>query len=139
MQDNHCRVIVASSDPSARLPITRRTGRAPDPNAPCLADIAVKYGANPVLPAPHRKWVNMSYRVRGGRLGTGLIEIHANGRFIARITGSIGYDHAKGPNQYFKFGIYRNLAPGMSIARFADFRRTGRKPMEFGQSAKLTP
>ena len=139
VQDNDCRVIVASSDANAQLPLTRTTGPVSEPAAPCQTDIAVEYGASSVLPKPLRKWVNMNYRVRGSRSGNGLVEIYANGRFIARVTGSIGYDRAEGPNQYFKFGIYRDSMPGRSIARLANFQRAGKKPVEFSRNARLAP
>jgi hypothetical protein len=64
----------------------------------------------------------MTYRVRGGRRGQGLVEIWANGRFIARAAGSIGYSQAAGPRQYFKFGIYRDAAPGPAIVNFDNFK-----------------
>ncbi len=129
VQDNNCRVVVASSAGLDRpLPFTRytgaRKGSAAKTGRPCRSDIKVEYSANPTLPNPNRNWVDMSYRVRGGRNGTGLIEIWADGRFIARVTGSIGYDYSSGPKQYFKFGIYRAPVPGASTARIDRFRRS---------------
>ncbi len=91
--------------------------------------------SNPVMPHPFARWVDMSYRVRGGRGGKGLVEIWANGRFIAKVTGSIGYDEAAGPNQYFKFGIYRRLVSGVTILRLDNFRRSSSTPRFVGQRA----
>ena len=65
----------------------------------------------------------MLYRVRGGRNGRGLIEIWANGTFIARVQGSIGYDDAMGPTQYFKIGHYRDPIAAATTLYFDDFRR----------------
>ncbi|MCP5080808.1 MAG: hypothetical protein GY948_03840 [Alphaproteobacteria bacterium] len=134
VQDNSCRVIVASSQGLGRkLPATRLTGHEARQLAKnsksCASDIKVQYSSNATLPNPYEKWVDMAYRVRGGRNGTGLIEIWANGRFIARVTGSIGYDYASGPHQYFKFGIYRAPMPGTSVARMDRFMRTGSMSM----------
>ena len=126
VQDNSCRVIVASSEGfGQKLPLTRQVGHAAQKGRPCSSDIKVHHSANATLPSPYGKWVDMAYRVRGGRNGTGLVEIWANGRFIARVTGSIGYDFASGPDQYFKFGIYRAPMPGSSVVRMDRFRRTG--------------
>ena len=131
VQDRNCRVVVASSKPSgARLPMTRKTDGltqrvAPQPgtSTSCQTDIRVEYAADATLPDPRRGWVRMSYRVRGGRNGDGLIEINANGRFIARVTGSIGDDDVAGPNQYFKYGIYREFTRGTSTAYMDNFSR----------------
>jgi hypothetical protein len=65
----------------------------------------------------------MIYHVVGGRDGTGLVEVWANGRFIVRATGLIGYDDAGGPDQYFKFGIYRNVLASSAVAYLDNFRR----------------
>lgn len=126
VQDNNCRVIVASSeDLGKKLPVAHQTGKQAGRRAACASDIKVEYSANPTLPDPFGNWVDMSYRVRGGRNGTGLVEIWADGRFIARVKGSIGYDHMSGPQQYFKFGIYRSPVPGASVVRLDRFRRSG--------------
>jgi len=66
----------------------------------------------------------MTYHIRGGRNGSGLIEIWANENFIARVTGSIGNNNVDGPMQYFKFGIYRDVMQGTGIAHLDNFKRT---------------
>ncbi|MCW2306136.1 polysaccharide lyase [Rhodobium gokarnense] len=86
----------------------------------------------PRLPDPAKGWVDMRYRVKGGRDGTGLIEVWANGRFIVRVTGKIGNDVFKGPTQYFKIGHYRNVdVPrnrfGHGTFHFDRFRRGPRR------------
>lgn len=129
VQDNDCRVTVASSEPlDHALPFSTQLAHGTSGGNTCSTDITIEHGTNPVLPDATKNWVHMRYRIRGGRNGTGLVKIYANGRFIARVTGSIGYDEAVGPNQYFKFGIYRNPEPGTSIARFDNFRRAATKP-----------
>ena len=111
--------------PKAARPAERssRVFPAPGTKPGCATDIKVEYGQNARLPNPWTNWVDMTYRVRGDRNGNGLIEIWANDRFIARVTGSIGRDEVGGPNQYFKFGIYREFTRGSSTAYFDNFAR----------------
>ncbi|MTI17585.1 hypothetical protein E1162_10075 [Rhodobacteraceae bacterium RKSG542] len=71
-------------------------------------DVKIEISANPNLPDPSKGWVDMRYRIKGDRKGGALIEIWANGNFIARVTGSVGNDDFTGPTQYFKFGHYRD-------------------------------
>ncbi|QUS57578.1 heparin lyase I family protein [Pseudovibrio brasiliensis] len=70
--------------------------------------IKIELSDDPVLPDPTDGWVDMRYRVKGSRVGQGIIEIWANDRFIARVTGYIGNDEFAGNTQYFKFGHYRD-------------------------------
>ncbi|KZL02525.1 MULTISPECIES: heparin lyase I family protein [unclassified Pseudovibrio] len=70
--------------------------------------IQIELSDDPVLPDPTTGWVDMRYRVKGSRVGQGIIEIWANNRFIARVTGYIGNDEFAGKTQYFKFGHYRD-------------------------------
>lgn len=132
-------MVVASSDASAQnLPATKQNNAnnarifpvAGAKNS-CETDIRVQHSATPILPDPYRGWVDMNYRVRGGRNGKGLIEIWANGRFIARVTGSIGDSVTAGPYQYFKFGIYRNFTPGSATAYLDNFTRIRSMPTTY--------
>lgn len=84
---------------------------------------------DPRLPDPSRDWVHMRYRVKGGRDGTGLIEVWANDRFIVRVVGKIGSDVFEGPTQYFKFGHYRDVEAGFgwSTVYFDRFKRGTRR------------
>ena len=79
----------------------------------CAPDLKVQYGRNPVLATPAGEWVEMRYRVQAGRDGNAFIEIHQDGRFIARITGKIGYDPdpLSPPMTKFKIGQYRDYIP----------------------------
>ncbi len=70
--------------------------------------IQIELSDDPALPDPTTGWVDMRYRVKGSRVGQGIIEIWANNRFIARVTGYIGNDDFSGNTQYFKFGHYRD-------------------------------
>ena len=115
VQDGPCRKLIA------RAP--GNTGEMPEGLlGGCHADIEVEPapGTNP-LPDPFESWVDMLYRVRGGLDGKGVIEVWANGEFIARATGSIG--HEQGDEDYFKFGIYRRCTLGEVVAHFDNFRR----------------
>lgn len=86
-------------------------------------DLKIEYGPNPVLPDPAEDWVSLVYHVRGGLNGTGLIEVFANGQFIARATGTIGVENMAGPTQYFKIGHNRHLMPGTATLFLDDFAR----------------
>ncbi len=132
VQDNDCRVIVAQTDghPDGLHAHRGNLGYASlaflsDPNLyDCETDVRIEHGeALSVLPDPYGQWVDMLYRVRGGRDGRGLIEIWANGAFIARVTGSLGYDEAEGPTQYFKIGHYRDPLAAATTLYVDDFRR----------------
>ena len=86
-------------------------------------DVKLVYGDNPVLPDPRKHWVDMVYHIKGGLNGDGLLEVYADGRFIARATGTIGLKQAGGPNQYFRFGHHRAPMPGTATVYIDDFRR----------------
>ncbi|MFS8054217.1 heparin lyase I family protein [Rhizobium sp. BR 317] len=79
----------------------------------CTPDLKVEYGRDPILSTPAGKWVEMRYRVQAGRDGKAFIEIHQDGRFIARVTGKIGYepDPSSPPMTKFKIGQYRDYIP----------------------------
>ena len=83
----------------------------------CTADLDLEYGADPVLPSPRGVWVDMEYRVEMSRSKPGAIEIHANGRFIVRVTGKIGYEPAPGKisQTKFKIGHYRDYLPSVDF------------------------
>ena len=132
VQDNDCRILVAKSRAGhVKVPSTadsrfssRHEFLEEKYRNRCETDIKVEVSDNAVLPEPFGQWIDMAYRIRGGRNGTGLIEIWANGNFIARVTGSIGNESVDGPMQYFKFGIYRDVMPGTGIAYLDNFKRT---------------
>lgn len=132
VQDNDCRIIVAEANGHADSAHAHRANVGYSALAflsdshfyDCDSDVRIEHGEEPpILPDPHEQWVDMLYRVRGGRNGQGLIEIWANGTFIARVQGSIGYDDAKGPTQYFKIGHYRDPIAAATTLYFDDFRR----------------
>jgi hypothetical protein len=75
-------------------------------------------GTPPALPDPKKGFVTMTYLVKGddGKDGhhNGLIEIYANGQFIVRVTGEIGYEKSDTLKNSVKFNIgqYRDSIPG---------------------------
>ena len=91
------------------------------------ADLKIEYGTNPVLPDPAADWVSMVYHIRGGLKNTGLVEVFANGKFIARAIGTIGIHEMAGPTQYFKIGHNRDLMPGTATLFLDNFRRARSK------------
>jgi hypothetical protein len=124
VQDEDCRCRVASAPMPDGSIWPARPGIAQDcistrPGNPdsmaCKADLTVEYGADPVLPSARGTWVDMQYRVQMSRSKPAAIEIHANGRFIARVTGKIGYEPApnKIPRAKFKIGHYRDYLPSV--------------------------
>lgn len=136
VHDGSCRVLVARAEGSLeRIRTTIDTSKI-DKHAfrnnkqayRCDTDLIVEQGKSPLLPDPYMNWVDMVYRVRGGLDGTGLIEVWANNRFIVRVRGSIGYREVSGPNQFFKFGVYRDFMPGTVTVYFDNFRRSSNGP-----------
>jgi hypothetical protein len=97
------------------------------------ADLRIEPGADPKLPDPRERWVDMAYHIKGGRLDNshgpqhkGAIDIWANGRFIASVRGNLGYridQPLPSYRQYFKFGMYRKSMPGNIIFHFDEFRQ----------------
>ncbi len=86
-------------------------------------DVSITYGDNPILPDPRKDWVDMVYHIKGGLDHDGLLEVWANGRFIARATGTIGLKNAAGPTEYFRFGHNRAPMPGTATVILDNFRR----------------
>ncbi len=132
VQDNDCRIIVAQANGHpdglqahrANVKYSALAFLSESHFYDCESDVRIEHGEEPpVLPDPYEQWVDMLYRVRGGRNGRGLIEIWANGTFIARVKGSLGYDNAAGPTQIFKIGHYRAPIAATTTLYFDDFRR----------------
>jgi len=86
-------------------------------------EVTLSYGTDPILPDPRKGWVDMIYHIKGGLDGDGLVEVFANGGFIARATGTIGLRNAGGPTQYFRFGHNRAPMPGTATLYLDNFRR----------------
>ena len=86
-----------------------------------------------MLPDPKTDWVNMTYRIKGGRKDNiygpnqeGEIDIWANGELIAEVRGNIGYrltEPLTKTKMYFKFGMYRDPLPDTVLFHFDRFRQ----------------
>lgn len=77
------------------------------------------------LPGVTTGWINFGVLSKPGPDGSGRIEIFANDRWIVTIKGMIGHsDAGLGPNQYFKFGPYRDGAPDRWTLYYDDFVRS---------------
>ena len=125
VQDSECRAIIAEmpSDlglmhgllflTSHRMKCTRAPDIRLTPPNPALH----------ILPDPYGAWVDMVYRIRGGRDGDGLVEVWANGECVVRAEGAIGNRDFGGPNQYFKFGVYRDKVAYLTRIHIDSFRR----------------
>jgi hypothetical protein len=100
----------------------RPDGSAAPP--PCRRDVDVQQLG--VLPSPFGRWVSMLYRIRLGG-PSGLVEIWADGRPIARVTGRIGFRTSRPGKQYFKFGPYREPQSYATYARLAAYARGFRR------------
>lgn len=87
------------------------------------SDVAVEYGDDPILPDPRKGWVDMLYHIKGSLAHDGIVEIWANGKFIARARGTIGIEGAGGPLQYLKLGHNRAPLPGTATIYYDRFKR----------------
>ncbi len=81
----------------------------------------------PPLPSPNRKdsrgnWVKMMYRVQATKIrGESGIDVYADGKFIVRVRGLIGYTGGDPQPVKFKFGHYRAWRPGETRFQFDHF------------------
>jgi plasmid stabilization system protein ParE len=85
------------------------------------------------LPDPKKDWVDMIYRIKGGRTDNvhgpnheGELDIWANGTLIAEVRGNMGYRLTKPSDRdtmYFKFGMYRNPLPNTILFHFDNYRQ----------------
>lgn len=80
-----------------------------------------------LLPKADSGWVDFVFMVKPDPNGSGIIEIAANGQWVATVEGAIGHE---GPGlddtQYFKFGPYRGGRPDRWAIYFDDFGRSKR-------------
>lgn len=125
VQDSECRAVIAEAPSDLGLmhgllylsSHKMKCTRAPDirltPPNPALH----------LLPDPYGAWVDMVYRIRGGRDGDGLVEVWANGVCVVRAEGVIGNRDFGGPKQYFKFGVYRDKVDYDTSVHIDNFRR----------------
>lgn len=89
----------------------------------CTTDIAVVRHA-PGLPPAGSGWIDFAFLIQTGPRGGGRIEILANDRWIATVTGHIGHEGVGlGDKQYFKFGPYRAAHSTKWTVVYDRFRR----------------
>ena len=60
------------------------------------------------LPDPKKDWVRMAYWIKGAKGPNRTIDVWADGRFVVRIKGMIGYPGGNPQMVKFKFGAYRD-------------------------------
>ncbi len=74
----------------------------------CAPDISITRRGGK-LPKAESRWIDFVVKVKPGPSGGGEIEIFADGAWIVSVKGRIGHEGpGLGPNQYFKFGPYRD-------------------------------
>lgn len=96
-------------------------------------NVSVENPANRMLPDPRHTWVHMAYRIKAGRPDnifgprrTGEIDVYADGDLICKVRGNLGgrivwpIDREK---IYFKYGLYRDLIPGVVHTDLNSFRQ----------------
>jgi len=155
VQDGHCRCRIAKArgDPNLEAaplaanplhcvwtPDTIMKNRGGDlkEGDACATGLILTHGEVFVLPDPKADWVHMIYAIRGGRDGNGKIEIYANGRFVARVTGPVGYDNWRGQKVKFKIGMYRDFMSGTAHLHVDRFW-FGRDPAQYEPGFKPRP
>ena len=90
----------------------------------CTAELTVTQYGN-ALPDPKSGWIDFAIYSKPGPDGTGHIEILANGKRIVTVKGRIGHaEHGLGPDQYFKFGPYRDRHDNVWSLYYDEFRRS---------------
>lgn len=101
-------------------------GVAYEEAAGCALDLRITERGG-IWPKADSGWVDFVFLVKPDPAGQGVVEIAANGQWIATIEGNIGH---RGPGldntQYFKFGPYRAGRPDRWVLYFDDFKRSSR-------------
>jgi hypothetical protein len=99
-------------------------GVAHDELPGCAIDLRVTERGG-TWPAAGSGWVDFVFFVKPDPSGKGIVEIAANGQWIATVEGAIGHRGAGLDNtQYFKFGPYRAGRPDRWVIYFDDFKRS---------------
>jgi hypothetical protein len=115
-ETNQSRILVATDETW-----TRDDGRSF--NA-CTRETVVTRRGNP-LPKPGTGWIDFVVYSLPGPDGSGHIELYANGKWVATVTGRIGHsEKGLGSHQYFKFGPYRAAHDNSWTLYYDEFRRS---------------
>jgi len=103
------------------------------------ADLEITPEKDAKLPDPKQGWVDMVYRIKGGRTDNevgprekGEVEVWANGKKIVSVRGNIGHTLKEGTDvdllgPFFKFGLYRAFAPGEVRFHFDEFSQAAKR------------
>lgn len=92
----------------------------------CALDLRVTERGG-AWPKADSGWVDFVFMVKPDPAGQGVIEIAANGQWIATVEGAIGHRGAGlDKTQYFKFGPYRAHRPDRWVIYYDDFKRSSR-------------
>ncbi|TLP42888.1 hypothetical protein FDK21_18855 [Cohaesibacter sp. CAU 1516] len=77
------------------------------------------------MPSATSGWIDFAVYSKPGADGDGHLELFANGLHLATIRGHISQKaEGLGPNQYFKFGLYRDPAPRSWTVFYDNFVRS---------------
>jgi Polysaccharide lyase len=88
------------------------------------SDLQLNFNRNStILPDPYENWVDMAVRVKGGLNGDGVVEVYANGQFIASAAGTIGIPGATANKQYLRLGHNRDRIAGAATLSVDNYRR----------------
>ncbi|WP_026381648.1 polysaccharide lyase [Afifella pfennigii] len=88
----------------------------------CTRQIRIKRHL-PALPEAREGWFDFAIFVKPDPEGDGRIEIFANDQHVVSVAGRIGHRDL-GPDQYFKFGPYRDADEGSWTLIYDDFARS---------------
>lgn len=92
----------------------------------CSQAISRRTGAGR-LPGASEAWHDYAFYARPDAQGRGRVAIFADGALVVDVQGRIGHDDdGLGPNQYFKFGPYRDAGQGSWTMYYDDYRRSPR-------------
>lgn len=120
VQNKSCRCLIASAPLADGTSYIWKSGNAGYCQSSdtaevrqCDGGLSVEYGPSPLLTSPAGRWVEMKYVVEASVQRDANVEVFQDGRFIARVTGRIGYDLKDGETQKtkFKIGQYRDYIP----------------------------
>ncbi|MGI9400143.1 MAG: heparin lyase I family protein, partial [Rhizobiaceae bacterium] len=131
LESSHSRVMLASSLIDARAFIQvmkggqgERFGFVTDKELYLgQSKVELEHGKAVYLPDPRYEWVDLTFRVKGGLKGDGVVEIYANQQFVVRATGKIGVDSPSGSKTYFRIGHRRDKAKSNAVLLIDSFRR----------------
>jgi len=120
-----CRIVAAADNVSPKVPGSSFShSDEPGSSTGTSCDSDIKITTYSPLPNPFGRWITMGFHLKGVGTDHAVIDISADGKPVAKVTGRIGYKDIGGSSmQYFKFGPYRDRETGVNFAKLARFRR----------------